>query len=96
MARRAIIVAMVLMACGCSVAKTEQVARWLANCSACSWRTTGLVKDGVAWKDGDRCPKAECRGRLAVSVMGDGSASAVPTADAAPEKPAFGLERYSR
>ncbi|MBU6310197.1 MAG: hypothetical protein KJS77_10675 [Planctomycetes bacterium] len=84
------------LALGCSRGSGERLARWTATCEACSWRKTGLVKHGVEWKDGDRCPNDACRGHLIVQVFDKGTPPRPEDTSEQPEVPAFGLERYSR
>ena len=93
---RFVVIVMVGLALGCSRGSSERLARWTATCEVCSWRKTGLVKHGVEWKDGDRCPNDACRGRLIVQVFDKDTPTRPEDAGEQPEVPAFGLERYSR
>lgn len=93
---RAMLIVLLAVAAGCSGAKAERTARWTASCDACSWRTSGLVKHGIDWKDGDRCPIGGCRGRLVVQVAARDTPAPEPEQlETKPDVP-FGLERYSR
>jgi hypothetical protein len=93
---RFVVIVMVGLALGCSRGSSERLARWTATCEVCSWRKTGLVKHGVEWKDGDRCPNDACRGRLIVQMFDKDTPTRPEDTGEQPEVPAFGLERYSR
>lgn len=81
---------------GCSRGPAQRIDRWTASCDACSWRTSGAVKHGVDYTDGDRCPRTNCRGRLVVRVLDKGTPASAQALDDTRPEPSFGLERYNR